>query len=189
MPGEQPFAGKSYDDLRTWENQAGAARGAVAAVNDIRGIMSQIDGGRYEEALSYVQEFAPALLPRDSKNLVAARQAFAGAVQPLMAQNLEMMRGLGAMSENEFKAAMSSLPKFGQDKAATEFLLGLTERKSTPLIQRAEAAREFMDTNPEFGRTGFMRFNPSQYAPPGEPEPQAQQGRVRVYNPQTGKLE
>jgi hypothetical protein len=172
MPGEKPFAEKSYEDIRKWEADASAANNALSAVSDIRGLMSGLDGGRIEQVLSYVQEFAPALMPRDSTNLVAVRQSFAGAVQPLMAQNLEMMRGLGAMSEKEFEAAMQSLPKFGQDKVATEFLLGLVERKSRPIVQRAEGARSFMETNPEFERTGFLRFNPMQYSPaPGSAPP------------------
>lgn len=173
-PAVKPFAEKSYDDIRKWESEASAAAQALQAVGDIRGIMSQLDGGRYEQALSYIQEYAPRLMPQGAPNLVAARQAFSGAVQPLMAQNLEMMRGLGAMSEKEFQAAMEALPKFGQDKAATDFLTGLVERKSKPIYDRAVAAREYMNT-PEFEQSGFLRFDTSRFmaTPNSAPNPKA----------------
>jgi hypothetical protein len=124
-----------------------------------------------------LQEFAPGLVEPfradGAVNLAAARQKFAGAVQPLMSQNIKILQGLGPMSEMEFKAANEALPKFGLEKEATEFLLDFFERKSGPIIQRADAARSFMETNPEFGRTGFLRFNPAQYSPPTAPPPAA----------------
>ncbi|HEX7021771.1 MAG TPA: hypothetical protein VF171_02865 [Trueperaceae bacterium] len=182
QPAVQPFAEKSYEQMQSWEQGARVAQETLSSVSEVRSILDQMDGGRMEQAISYLQEFTPGFVPKDKAE---ARQAFLGATRPMMAQALEMMRGLGPMTEKEFQAATAALPKFGLEKGATEYLTNLFERKAQTAIGTYESALQYTQT-PEFGTSGFLRFRP-QYtttAPPIDPK----SGRLR-FNIETGEFE
>lgn len=165
-PAVKPFAEKSYEQMAGWEKDARVAQQTLSGVQNVRALLSQMEGGQYENVLSYLQAADPTgLLPKDKAQL---RQKFTGAVAPMIQDSLQMMRGLGAMSDREFAAATSRVPQFGQQKEATEYLVNLIESKSKPLVENYTNALAYSNS-PEFEKSGFLKYRPSYTQAPYNP--------------------
>lgn len=168
MEGDQPPGGDSTKAYNKWlerapetldefQNAAAVAQEFLGVTSDMRKIMEGAGTGRWQDIGGLIGEYFP---NTDLGELAADRQKFEVAANQALKQSLEKMRGLGQMTEVEFKAATRDMNRFGTTAEANEYILGILEAKANRNIQNYQEAREYI-MGDEFQKYGFARFEPA----------------------------
>lgn len=180
--------------LKEWEG--GAAQGAtfLRVADDMTATLEDYGSGRTQNALATIGRYLPE--GTDLNILAGNQEKFELAANQALGMALEKMRGLGQMTEVEFKKATEELAKFGSTKAANEYAIKTLREKSQRSIDTYDNALEYLNSE-EFGQFGFAKYRPAYTASPSnQPEaaPQTAEGsstqgasdEIHV-NPETGE--